>query len=132
MKSREVFVLSLTLVCLLSGWALSGTPATAQPSRGSEEKVTLEVMNPRGEIPPKPLFGIQRRVPDLAGKKIGLVDNTKTGVKLFFDRLEKQLKERFPTATILRFRKTGYSDRQPALYKDVAAQCDTFVLAIGD
>jgi hypothetical protein len=43
---------------------LAGT-ATAQ--------VTLEVMNPRGEIPPPPTLGITPRVGDLAGKKIVLM-----------------------------------------------------------
>ena len=130
MKQRlKLLLVGSILVSFFSGSPLSLAPATAQESG---ENVMLEVMNPRGELPPKPLFGIQRRVPDLAGKKIGLVDNTKTGTKLFFDRLEQELKDRFPTATILRFRKTGYSDVQSALYKEIAAKCDTFVLAMGD
>ena len=127
MQGRILLRVSLGIVSFVFACVLSITPATAQSGA-----VTLEVMNPRGEISPKPLLGIQPRVSGLAGKKIGLVDNTKTGVKLFFDRLEQELKGRFPTATILRFRKTGYSDRQEALYKEVAAKSDTFIFAIGD
>ena len=65
MKRLNLLFVGSILACFLSGSALSVAPATAQ---GSGEKLTLEVMNPRGALPPKPLFGIQRRVPDLAGK----------------------------------------------------------------
>jgi hypothetical protein len=77
-------------------------------------------------------LGISPRLEDLAGKTIGLVDNTKTGTIYFFDSLEEELKGRYPTASILRFRKKGYVDVQPELYKEVAEMCDAFVFGIGD
>jgi hypothetical protein len=100
-------------------------PAEAGP-------VTLEVLNPRGELPPQPVLAISPRVDDLAGKTIGLVDNTKPGAKYFFDRLEQELTALYPTATINRYRKTDYRDVQTDLYEEVASQCDAFVFAIGD
>jgi len=94
--------------------------------------IVLTVVSPRGEIEQQTLLGISPRIADLSDKTIGLVDNTKTGTIYFFDSLETEFKRRFPTASILRFRKKGYADVQPELYKEVAEKCDAFVFGIGD
>jgi hypothetical protein len=64
-------------------------------------------------------------VTDLAGKKIGLYDNGKAGFTAFLDEIEKLLKQRFPTSTILRYR--GAGDLGDALAKKMAAEVDTFI-----
>ena len=98
-------------------------------------QVTLTVLNPRGEIPPPPVFGIRARVKDLAGKKIALCDNGKAGASNFLDAVEELLSQRFPTASILRLPKPQ-GDRviydAKEWYPEVAKQCDTFVFATGD
>lgn len=95
--------------------------------------VTLEVMNPRGEIPAVPVTGIMPRVNELAGKTIALVDNGKSGADYFLDALEEVLKKQVPSAKIVRFKKPrGTIIGTPELYPKVAQACDTFIYATGD
>ena len=111
----------------LSNLRSAGTP----PAPGS---VTLQVLNPRGVVPPPPTVGIKPRVEDLAGKKIGLCDNGKLGANNFLDALETMLKQKYPTATILRLPKPAAQTitLTEGWYPEVAAQVDTFIFATGD
>jgi hypothetical protein len=97
-------------------------------------QVTLEVMNPRGEIPPPPTIGINPRVPDLAGKKIVLVDNGKFGANNFLDVLAAMLKQKYPTATIVMYPKPAAQTitDMPKWYPTVAQQGDLFIFGVGD
>lgn len=97
-------------------------------------QITLEVLNPRGELPPLQTKALSPRVADLAGKKIALVDNLKAGAELFLTKIEEQLRQKFPAATILRFRKPAGTTitKTPDLYAEVAKKCDTFVWSTGD
>jgi hypothetical protein len=130
-KELRMLIVSICLVLVMGGSSFMAGCTEEAPALEAGP-ITLTVLNPRGEIEAQPLLGISPRVADLAGKTIGLVDNTKTGTIYFFDSLEKELKARFPTASILRFRKKGYVDVQPDLYKEVAEKCDAFVFGIGD
>ena len=96
--------------------------------------VTLEVLNPRGEIPAKSALAPSPRVSDLAGKKIGLVANYKAGAELFITKIEELLKQKYPTATILRFKMQSTQDKSAAekVASEVATKCDTFVHSTGD
>ena len=60
--------------------------------------VTLEVLNPRGEIKALPVLAPAPRVTDLAGKKIGIYWIGKAGGNNFWDEIEQLLKAKFPTA----------------------------------
>jgi hypothetical protein len=101
-------------------------PAAAQ--------VTLEVMNPRGEIPPPPTLGISPRVHDLAGKKIVLIDNGKFGASNFLDVLAQMLKQKYPTATIVMYPKPAAQTitNLPKWYPTVKQHGDLFVFGVGD
>jgi hypothetical protein len=93
-------------------------------------EVTLEVLNPRGEIAPPPTLVPAPRVTELAGKKIGIFWNGKQGGNNFWDVIEELLKERFPTATILRFK--GPFDIGDRLAGTMAKEVDTFIYGVGD
>jgi hypothetical protein len=97
-------------------------------------QVTIEVMNPRGEIPPPPTIGINPRVANLAGKKIVLVDNGKFGANNFLDVVAKMLKEEYPTATIVMYPKPAAQTitDMPKWYPTVAQQGDLFIFGVGD
>jgi hypothetical protein len=97
-------------------------------------QVTLEVMNPRGEIPPPVTVGITPRLPDLAGKKIVLVDNGKFGANNFLDVIAAMLKQKFPTATIVLYPKPAAQTitDMPKWYPTVKQQGDLFVFGVGD
>jgi hypothetical protein len=93
-------------------------------------QVTLEVLNPRGEIEPPPTLAPSTRVTDLAGKKIGLYWNGKVGTDVFFDTVEKLLKEKFPTIKVLRY--TGAFDLGDKLAAKIAKEVDTLINGVGD
>ena len=106
----------------------------AGPAPVAKADVSLEVLNPRGEIPAKSALAPSPRVSDLAGKKIGLVANYKAGAELFMTKIEELLKQKYPTATILRFKMQSTQDKSAAekVALEVAAKCDTFVHSTGD
>jgi len=94
------------------------------------EAVTLEVLNPRGEIKPPPTFAPTPRVTDLAGKRIGIYWNGKSGGNNFWDVAEEALKEKFPTATILRYK--GPFDLGEKVAGTLAKEVDIFIYGVGD
>jgi len=99
----------------------------ASPARGD---VTLEVLNPRGEVAPTPVRTPSARIPDLAGKKIGIYWNNKAGGDLFWDVVEAEMKEKVPSMKIIRYNGPFEpSDEQiEAMTRDV----DGFFYGVGD
>jgi hypothetical protein len=136
MNRRLILFLVLGVtISFLTGHFAEAAEQTQKPvQKGSGGgPITLEVFNPRGEIPPIEVRRIVDRVKELDGKKIGLVDNTKAGAEYFLDATEELLKKKFPTATILRFRKSeGTINPAPKMYAALAEKCDTFIYATGD
>jgi hypothetical protein len=111
----------LLTACLMTGlcWA---SPAVAQ--------VTLEVMNPQAEIPPPPsAVHLSPRVGDLAGKRVGLIANSKPGAELFLTKIEELLKAKIPTANVVRLRMMNV---RPEQAKNLASKIDAFIHATGD
>jgi hypothetical protein len=100
----------------------------------AEAHLTLEVMNPRGAIPPPPTVGINPRVSDLAGKKIVLVDNGKYGAVHFLEVLGEMLKRKYPTASIVMYPKPPAQTitALPNWYPTVKQQGDLFIFGVGD
>jgi len=94
------------------------------------EAVTLEVLNPRGEIKPPPTLAPSPRVTDLAGKRIGIYWNGKSGGNNFWDVTEELLKEKFPTATILRYK--GPFDLGDKVAESLVKEVDIFIYGVGD
>lgn len=68
-----------------------------------------EVLSPWADADPVPLRGITPRPKDLAGKKIGLFLNEKRAAFLLLSAFEKELLERFPTATTSWYECTGHN-----------------------
>ncbi|OPY66479.1 MAG: hypothetical protein A4E57_02798 [Syntrophorhabdaceae bacterium PtaU1.Bin034] len=92
--------------------------------------VTLEVLNPRGEIPPSATFSPVTRVPDLAGKTIGIYWIGKAGGNNFWDAVEELLKQKYPTAKVKRYQ--GPFDLSQKTADTVAKECDVFFYGVGD
>lgn len=97
-------------------------------------QVTIEVMNPRGEIPPPKTLGISARGGSLDGKRIVLIDNGKYGASNFLDVLAAMLKQKYPTATIVMYPKPAAQTITdlPKWYPTVKQQGDLFVFGVGD
>jgi len=97
--------------------------------------VTLTALNPRGEIPPTPVMGIQPRLTTLDGQRIALLENGKMGAREFFDALEGLLNERHPEITVLRMPKpqgSRFAFDAAEWYPEVARRGDAFVFGMGD
>jgi hypothetical protein len=110
---------------------LTGTVGIGQESsQPANAQVILEVLNPRGEIEPPPVSGISARVRNLEGKKIGLYDNGKAGFAEFLDEIERLLKERYPTITVLRY--NGAFDIGDVLARKMASEVDAFIYGSAD
>jgi hypothetical protein len=102
-------------------------------------EVTLEVLNPLGEVAPPPTLGINPRVPDWNGKTVALMDNWKTGGVFLQDRFEELLKKNFPDIKILRTTKPQGREGGGRLiysaeswYPAVAKSADAFIYTIAD
>jgi len=123
MKRHSNWLFAFALVC--ASLVLAGT-ASAQ--------VTLEVMNPRGEIPPPKTLGISARGGSLDGKKIVLIDNGKYGASNFLDALADKLKQKYPNATIVMDPKPAAQTITdlPKWYPTIKQQGDLFVFGVGD
>ena len=105
----------------------------------SAGEVTLEVLNPLGEINPPPTLGLNPRIPDLNGKTIALMDNWKTGGVYLQDRFAELLKQRYPDVRILRTTKPQGREGGGRLiysaeswYPEVAKSADAFIYTIAD
>jgi hypothetical protein len=111
---------------LFAGGLCAAATASAQ--------VTLEVMNPRGEIPPPKTLGISPRGGSLDGKKIVLVDNGKYGASNFLDALADKIKEKYPKAIVVMYPKPAAQTITdlPKWYPTVKQQGDLFVFGVGD
>jgi len=99
-----------------------------------QAQIQLEVMNPRGEIPPPPTLGINPRVPELSARKIVLIDNGKYGANNFLEALAEMLKENYPNATIVMYPKPAAQTitNLPKWYPTVQQQGDLFIFGVGD
>jgi hypothetical protein len=128
MKIRTDVLLTALLLAVGISWA--------GPQKGA---VTLEVLNPLGEVIPPPTLGINPRLPDLNGKTVALMDNWKTGGVFLQDRFEELLKQKFPRVKILRTTKPQGGQGGGRLiysadgwYVDVAKSADAFIYTIAD
>ena len=92
--------------------------------------VSMELLNPRGEIEVPPVFTPSMRISDLAGKTIGLYSNGKPGMDNFYTALEDLLRERYPDITINRL--TGAFEIRDNEAEDFASGIDAFIYAVGD
>jgi hypothetical protein len=123
MSRHSNWLLGAAFACL--SLFVAGT-ATAQ--------VTVEVMNPRGEIPPPPTRGISPRVTSLDGKKIVLVDNGKFGADNFLSVVAQLIKQKYPNTTVVMDPKPSAQTITdlPKWYPTVKQQGDLFVFGVGD
>ena len=99
----------------------------------SPQKVELLLRNPKGEIEAKKMFAPAARLADLAGKRIALITNTKSGARTFLEAVEALLKARYPAATFLKqFDTTVNLAMKPEFYDEVARSADAFIFGSGD
>ena len=94
-----------------------------------QEAVTLEVLCPKGVLASPETEGLSNpRVSDLNGKKIALLSEKPDSV-LFFNAMERLLKQAYPTSEILRFPSPA-SPSLPDNTAEVAAACDVWLQGV--
>jgi hypothetical protein len=113
---------------LLLGLAVAPVLAVCTPALA--QSATLEVMNPRGEIPPPPFHAPSPRVTDLAGKTVGIYWIGKAGGDNFWDGVEEVLNERFPNTKTVRYE--GPFDLGEKRAQEIAREVDTIFYGVGD
>jgi hypothetical protein len=99
-------------------------------SVGPSGDVILEVMNPRAEIPPPAFFPPSPRVEELSGTKVGIYWLGKAGGDNFWDGVEELLRDRYPAATIVRYR--GPFDLGDERAATISKEVDTVLYGVGD
>jgi hypothetical protein len=93
--------------------------------------MTLRVLDPRldaeGEATkPAPALA------SLQGTVIGLLDNAKVGTAIYFDHLERILRERYGVREFIRRRKPDASRPVPEAMLGELSAADAIVSAVGD
>ena len=100
--------------------------------QGSEIK--LEVLNPRGEISGAAAFDASQGLDDLNGRKIGILNNTKSGGDLLLPYVLQAIKGGHPDVEFKEWRipfQLDPEDKAPRL-KEVAAYADGVIALTGD
>lgn len=92
----------------------------------------LAVLDPTVDALPDEIV-LAARPADLAGLRVGLLDNSKNGVARFLDQLEAVLSERYDGLRFVRARKPNASRPAPPDVLDrLVAESDVVVSAVGD
>ena len=120
MKNRSSFCIYLGLFCAFS----------LIVPRLAFAEVSIDVLNPRGEVELEKTLGISPRLTDLADKTIGLYDNGKGCFTEFLDVIEGLLKQKYPTSTVKRY--NGAFDLGDRLASRIAKEVDAVIYGSGD
>ena len=96
-----------------------------------------EVLSPWAEADPIPFRGISPRLPSLAGKKIGLLLNSKRAAPPTLRVVQKKLGEKFPTVEFTEFgnltpNETVTETRVKEQFEDWLKGVDAVIAAFGD
>jgi len=113
---------------LMLGVALFG--ALLANTAGAAESVVIEVMNPRGEVPPPPITPPADRVSKLDGKTVGIYWIGKAGGDNFWDGVEELMHQNYPSTKVVRFQ--GPFDLGDARAAEIVKQVDTMFYGVGD
>ena len=92
--------------------------------------VSMELLNPRGEIEVPPVYNPSARLSSLAGKTLGLYSNGKPGMDNFYTAIEELLKGKYPDIKIKRL--TGAFEIRDSDAGEFSSEIDAFIYAVGD
>jgi hypothetical protein len=93
--------------------------------------MAIEILDPSHESAGAP-FAAAPRLDSLEGKTVAIVSNGKKGTQPFFGALERELKEGYRVAEVVRLTKSNYSaPAEPPLLRD-SARWHALVSGIGD
>jgi len=94
-------------------------------------RITLEVLNPRGEVDPPPVQPPNKRLDTMDGKTIGIFWNGKENGYVFWDHVQVLLERKYPTVKVLRY--NGAFEISDAAAKQMVADgVQAFMYGMGD
>jgi hypothetical protein len=93
--------------------------------------MSIRVLNPTFEEAATAAH-VVGKLSTLAGRTVGLLDNSKINVNKILDSVEEILKQQHGVKAVVRFRKPDASRPAPAEVFAAATECDVFISAVGD
>ena len=95
-------------------------------------KSTIVVLDP--SAPPRELwYTMAERLPDLRGRAVGFLWNSKPNGDILFGRLEELLREKYEiTATMHRRKPTASAAATKEVIDDLATSCHAVVVGLGN
>jgi hypothetical protein len=92
----------------------------------------LAVFDPRGRVDAERV-ALAPRISGLAGKRLGILDNTKWNANRLLRKTAALLQERHGVGELRYYKKESFSKvADPALVAEIAANSDIVLTAIGD
>ncbi len=136
---RNFTTSSIALMGAYTAFGSQKSPVSTAGTKAPSANVTIQVLNPVGEVEPPPTLGLNPRLSDLNGKTIALMDNWKAGGVYLQDRFEQLLKKKYPNVKVLRTAKPEGREGGGRLifsadnwYPEVANKADAFIYTIAD
>lgn len=113
-----------------AGHSSNASPNSAAGANGSQAKITG--LNPKGTPPSIQLYPLAPRLSSLDGKTIYLVDTGFQGGDLLLQQMQVWFQKNMPTVKTIYKRKAGvYFEDDPALWKEIKANGNAAIMAIG-
>ncbi|MCZ6747777.1 MAG: hypothetical protein V3T00_08885 [bacterium] len=100
----------------------------------SANPINLEVLSPRGQLPETETFGGSQSLGDLNGRKIGILNNTKSGGDLLLPYVLDAIRAKTPGVEFREWRVPFMLDpaeKAPRL-EEIAAESDGVIALTGD
>ena len=116
---------------------LTGDPAQAGQAKRADSgadsgQAKITAVNPKGMPPAIQLIPMAPRLASLDGKTVYLVDTGFHGSDMLLQQIEAWFKRNMPQVTTVFRRKTGpYAQDDPALWKEIKAQGNAVIMAVG-
>ncbi len=116
---------------------LTGDPARAGQTKRADSGADagpgkITAVNPKGMPPAIQLIPMAPRLDSLDGKTVYLVDTGFHGSDMLLNQIEAWFKRNMPQVTTVFRRKAGpYAQDDPALWKEIKAQGNAVIMAVG-
>jgi hypothetical protein len=116
---------------------LTGDPAQAGQAKRADSgadsgQAKITAVNPKGMPPAIQLIPMAPRLASLDGKTVYLVDTGFHGSDMLLQQIEAWFKRNMPQVTTVFRRKAGpYAQDDPALWKEIKAQGNAVIMAVG-